>query len=167
MELTTADFGMLESMSDKLRTAQSLTTSLDLSTDAVFSVVLKASRKLFPLTFEKYQALRWKKLGTLKPAQMNELQEVLESEIQPIIDEARLSVQQTKTIHGEVLPTDPKACYQKLSEIMAAKKQKIKDLQREWEEVDEARQLVDMMKASQDILDHVDTLAKKRKVSAL
>jgi len=33
--------------------------------------------------------------------------------------------------------------------------------------VDEARQLVDMMKASQDILDHVDTLAKKRKVSAL
>ena len=167
MELTTADFGMLESMSDKLRTAQSLTTSLDLSTDAVFSVVLKASRKLFPLTFEKYQALRWKKLGSLKPAQMNELQEVLESEIQPIIDEARLSVQQTKTIHGEVLPTDPKACYQKLSEIMAAKKQKIKDLQKEWEEVDDARQLVDMMKASQDILDHVDTLAKKRKVSAL
>lgn len=167
MELTTADFGMLESISDKLRTAQSLTTSLDLSTDAVFSVVLKASRKLFPLTFEKYQALRWKKLGSLKPAQMNELQEVLESEIQPIIDEARLSVQQTKTIHGEVLPTDPKACYQKLSEIMAAKKQKIKDLQKEWEEVDDARQLVDMMKASQDILDHVDTLAKKRKVSAL
>ena len=167
MELTTADFGMLESMSDKLRTAQSLTTSLDLSTDAVFSVVLKASRKLFPLTFEKYQELRWKKLCTLKPAQMNELQEVLESEIQPILDEARLSVQQTKTIHGEVLPTHPKACYQKLSEIMAAKKQKIKDLQREWEEVDEARQLVDMMKASQDILDHVDTLAKKRKVSAL
>ena len=119
------------------------------------------------MTFEKYQELRWKKLGTLKPAQMNELQEVLESEIQPILDEARLSVQQTKTIHGEVLPTDPKACYQKLSEIMAAKKQKIKDLQREWEEVDEARQLVDMMKASQDILDHVDTLAKKRKVSAL
>jgi tryptophan 2,3-dioxygenase len=167
MELTTTDFGMLESMTDKLRTAGSLTTSLDLSTDAVFSVELKASRKLFPLTFEKYQALRWKKLGTLKPAQMNELQEVLESEIQPILNEARLSVQQTKTIHGEVLPTDPKACYQKLSEIMAAKKQKIKDLQREWEEVDEARQLVDMMKASHDILDHVDTLAKKRKVSAL
>jgi len=164
MELTTTDFGMLESMSDKLRKAGSLTTSLDLSTDAVFSVELKAYRKLFPLTFEKYQALRWKKLGTLKPAQMNELQEVLESEIQPILDEARLSVQQTKTIHGEVLPTHPKACYQKLSEIMAAKKQKIKDLQREWEEVDEARQLVDMMKASQDILDHVDTLAKKRKV---
>jgi tryptophan 2,3-dioxygenase len=167
MELTTADFGMLESMSDKLRTAGSLTTSLDLSTDAVFSVTLKASRKLFPLTFEKYQALRWKKLSTLKPAQMNELQEVLESEILPILDEARLSVQQTKTIHGEVLPTHPQACYQKLSEIMAAKKQKIKDLQREWEEVDEARQLVDMMKASQDILDHMDTLAKKRKVSAL
>ena len=167
MELSTTDFEMLESLSKKLRTAGTLTTALDLPSDVVFSVDLKASRNLFPLTFEKYTALRWKKLGTLKPAQKKELQEVLESEIKPILDEARLSTQQTKTMHGEALPTDPKMCYEKLSDITTAKRQKIEDLQKELEEVYDARQLVDMLKANQDIIDHVDTLAKKRKASAL
>ena len=167
MELSTADFEMVECLLKKLTTAGSLVNSLDVHNNTVFSAVLKAHRTLFPLTFAKYHALRWKKVSALKPAQKNELQALLETDMAPIVEEARLAAQQPKTIHGEVLPADLGACSPRLEELMAAKKQKIKDLQKEREEVDDARQLVEMMKESQDIFDRLETRAKRQKVSAV
>jgi hypothetical protein len=167
MELSTADFEMVECLLKKLTSARSLANSLDLPDDIVFSASLKADKALFPLTFAKYHALRWKKVSALKPAQKNELQALLETDMAPIVEEARLAAQQPKTIHGEVLPADLGACSPRLEELMAAKKQKIKDLQKEREEVDDARQLVEMMKESQDIFDQLETRAKRQKVSAV
>jgi hypothetical protein len=185
MELSTADFEMVGGLMQKLCIASYLANSLDqpgdivfsrlgpnslarsFSSDIVFSNTLKSQRTLFPSTFAKYHALRWKKLSALTPAQKNDLQAVLQAEIDPILEEARLAVQEPRTIHGEALPVDLGAWLPKLEDIIAAKEQRIKELQKEREELDDVREWMRNMKQNQDMLDRLETRAKRQKVSAV
>lgn len=162
MELSTTDYDTAANLSKNLGAAKDLTISLDLPDDQIFSVTLKASKKNFPLTFDKYHALRWKKLCTLKPSEKNELKELLESEMKPILEEARLIAQQTKSIYGEALPTDLGACLRSLADIRDMKILKIKELQEEIDGMDDALNLVELMKENQGILDCLETRANKR-----
>ena len=164
MELSTTDFDTMSSLWKKLDNAKSLTISLDLPDDKIFSVTLKASKNLFPLTYDKYNALHWKKLCTLKQPQKIELKELLESEIKPILEETRLVSQQTKTIYGEALPADLGACLRSLSDIRDMKILEIRKLQEEKEGVDDVRHLVELMKENQETADNLETRVKRQKV---
>jgi hypothetical protein len=164
MELSILDVAVVLNRSKKLETANALANTLDLSNDIDFSTKLKSARDQFPLTFKKCSAWGWKKISKLNPSQKDELKNLIESEMEPLIEEARVNNRQAKTIHGEALPTDLSACFPRLAEIKATKKRKIMELQKEIEQVDDASDMLDLMQKNQGILQNLDTLTQKRGV---
>jgi hypothetical protein len=126
MELSTADDDTIDRVTMKLDTSYLLTISLEKSDDIVFAVEMKAHGRQFPSTYNKYSALGWKPLSKLKQPQKDELKRLLDTETKPTVEEARLDIQKTKTIHGEELPADLSECLSKLDEIKAQKEQRIK-----------------------------------------
>jgi hypothetical protein len=164
MDLSTIDYDAMACLSKKVRVAQSLSDALDLLDDRRFSFDLKASSDLFPLTFDRYHALRWKSLAKLSPKQKDGLKEVLESEIDPALEESKLKAQQTKTILGEMLPTDLGDCIRSLKEIRDAKLLEIRKLNDEKEQIEDAQRLIELLQEDQGTLERLR--AKRRKTSS-
>ena len=164
MELSTVDEDAMDNVATKLDTCHTLVIALDNSDYSTFSVVMKASGRQFPSTFDKYSALGWKPLSKLNQPQKEELKRLLETETKPIIEEARLDIQKTKTIHGEELPADLSECLSKLDEIKTQKEQKIKELHEEIESVEHARYVLDTMQRSQVQIQNLDMRAKRQKI---
>jgi hypothetical protein len=163
MELSYANGGTIIDLSKKLLAAKTLTIHLDASNTKVFHDTLLSSKSFFPLTFNKYSALSCKNLDQLKPKQKNELKDLLASEIKPIAEEANLKAQQSKTIHGEVLPADLGACLHSLADMRDEKILKIRKLEKEIEEVIFGRTLVELMQENNDIIECLQP-AKKQKI---
>ena len=137
-------------LSNKLGSATTLLHSINSNgsdiNSRMFAQTLRGREETFPSALSEFAALKNKDLQKASQAKKTEIKDALKEDISPLLAEAKEAEEGSKLFLLEELPTDPDECVKKLDELKATKKQEIKRLEQELDDLDMAQFTVGIIK---------------------
>ena len=150
MQLASVSIDPIIDLSKKLGSAKTLLNSINSNAgDAIahsFHSILRASKESFPSVALKLDGLTKKSLDKMTQAQKMELKTALKDDVAALLEKAEETTGGSKFFAGEQVPADPDECLMKLEEIKARKESEIEQLNKELEDMEEARFVVETIK---------------------
>jgi hypothetical protein len=170
MELSTADYdGVARAAWEGLCAAQRLRACFDEDADSTwsssFSRLLQQHGAQFPDVKQQHAgACKGRPLHTLSASQRAALQATLDREIEPMVRAFTGRVEGAKTMHGEPLPAELDACASRLQALTAQKKDQIRALQAELEQLHDAEAVLALWQTTASIAEALRSAPKRRRV---